>query len=341
MGILIPCVVIGLATAAAEPSKEQKIEEIAEFLGNYYRASAPEKAEKFFALLVDEKLIDEPFFNESTEQRLKLTGHSFGLIARGKPKLVRFYESKYASASKRGRLFLLEALWVAGDDETKRKLDQWERDATDRELANWIDFTLIQLEMRGRPMARDRTPPFTATDLDVPWETRGWSMPRDRLPLTATDLDLLWCDFLITGEYVPVSHILGVLELPDLLRQRINEELEKNPQRRNELFDVLQEVKLAKGNPPALIEGDLDLELNSILMDPLRRPDKKAVQDLYRAFRLTTELWVGHIALKGAVSRSVQSMLVQHPRLAEHLTAYDWWRGAKTQALVKSWLAKK
>src|SRR6516162_5433250 len=99
MGILIPCVVIGLATAAAEPSKEQKIEEIAEFLGNYYRASAPEKAEKFFALLVDEKLIDEPFFNESTEQRLKLTGHSFGLIARGKPKLVRFYESKYASAS--------------------------------------------------------------------------------------------------------------------------------------------------------------------------------------------------------------------------------------------------
>jgi hypothetical protein len=316
MGILIPCVVIGLATATADASKEQKIEEIAEFLGNYYRAPAPEKAAKFFGLLLDEKLIDEPFFNESTEQRLNLTGHSFGLIARGKPKLVRFYESKYPSASKRGRLLLLEALWVAGDKETKRKLGQWGKDATDRDLAMAIGFTHAQLEMPKR------------------------RMPRDLLALTPTDLDLLWCDFLITGEYAPVSRILDVLDRPDELRYKINEQLRQRPQKRNELFDVLQEVKLATGKPPSLIEGDLELELNSILKDPVRRPDKNAIQGLYRALGFTAWSW-GNMALKGAASRSAQSMLAKHPRLAELLRAHVSERPPETRALVKSWLAKK
>jgi hypothetical protein len=333
VSVVIPFLVIGLATAATDPSKEQKIEEIEQLLTNYHRAPSLEKAAKFFGLLIDEKLIDEPFFDG--EQRLKLTGYSFGLIARGKPKLVRFYESKYPSASKRGRLLLLEALRVAGDQESVRKLDQWredlgqkklkpgqwhigfwENDPAEKHLADAIDATRAELEAPVRPM------------------------PRDLPASTPTDLNLLWCDFLITGEYAPVSRILDVLDRPDKLRERIGEQLKRNPGSNAKLFDVLQAVNLAAGKPPALIKGDLDLEFNLVLMDPLPQPGQKAIQNFNRALGLAVDFWE-QLSMKGAASSAAQSNLRQHPKLAEVLKAHVSERPEKTRTLVTSWLAKK
>ena len=39
-------------------------------------------------------------------------------------------------------------------------------------------------------------------------------LPRDRPAKTPEELDLLWVDFLVTGEYAPVSRILDALDRP-------------------------------------------------------------------------------------------------------------------------------
>jgi hypothetical protein len=315
LGFALTVILVLAASSWAEP---EKLDEVMRFLKEYHRAPAPERVPKMLDALLDEKLIELPIFSlDRPEQTLKLTGHAFGLIARNKPKLIRLYEARFPKASKAGRRLLVEAFWVCGDQQTLKLAVDWEKDPAQAELKDAIQALREFLSHLVRPL------------------------PRDLPARNPTDLDLLWTDFLITGEYAPVSRILDVLDRPDHLRARIDTFLAKHPEKREELFKTLDGLGFVQpGAPPKLVEGDLDLRLVELLQDGSKRPPRSAMQKFNQTLGFKAEEYVTVFALKGAASWAAQSNLQQHPRLREVMKAHEAERPAKSRALVKQWLGQ-
>jgi uncharacterized protein (TIGR03067 family) len=308
---------------------EEKIHALEKFVKYYHRKPDPERVPAMLDLLLKDKtdgihewpsaqsalleILDDQH-NDASGSRVILA-HAFGLIARGDATLVRLYESHFAGATEVGKLFLLDALRICGDDATRRQLDIWSRDPAYRNQQEAVQMA--------------------ATFLADPKR----QLPRDRPAQNPLDLDLLWADFLTTGEYVPIARILDILDQAGTLRQKINDWLKKNPGKEQELLEFLATMKLIRpGTKDELVAGDLELILFHDAKGRLRPGGVEAAAEIGKDIHLSEEELMGGLLLQGTASWSLQVNLKEHPRLEELLKNHYRERRPRSQDLIKKWL---
>jgi hypothetical protein len=122
---------------------------------------------------------------------LNLFAAQLGDIAAGQPKILREYEAAFGSASVGGQRVIVRVLTNCGDKETVNRVNAWLADPKVTAVRGELESLKKHLEDPARKHVRDRP------------------------AQTPADLDYLWCNFFITGEYAPISRILDVLDLPD------------------------------------------------------------------------------------------------------------------------------
>jgi len=217
------------------------------------------------------------------------------------------------SQSRRNRA---DALRICGDATTRRQLENWSRDPIYRNEKKRLEAAATLL---GDPKRR---------------------LPRDLPVQTPLDLDLLCVDFLITGEYFPISRILDTLDQPGNLRQKINDWLKKNPANQEDLLETLSKLNLIQpGTKDKLIPGDLELIL--FHDDKGRFKSEGADAAFYigkEILNLSEHEIVSGFLLQGIASWLLQENLKEQPKVEEQLRNHFRERPARSQDLIKRWL---
>ncbi len=235
-GILFDDCVFWLAVlhARSRAGEDDLAKELGDFVRAYHKKPEPKRAPGLLDKALDSEFpLNSPF--HKGDGRMVLA-HAFGHMARGHADLVRVYEAKVAKAQNRGRAFLLESLRLCGDEQTIKHLDGWREDPAYREQYAIIDETRRFLADPKR------------------------KLPRGRPAVGPEDIDLLWADFLVTGDYAPVARILDILDRPDGLRLRLEKWRMKHPEEEKNINEVLAWMKLVKpGTTGQLIDGNLEL----------------------------------------------------------------------------------
>ena len=172
------------------------IEKYGGVMGAYYRAPKPDLAPELMACMISKENLEHPWF-VNKDNVVQLLGSQLGDIARGNAKSVRDYESQFPDAPPAGRVVLLRALIICGDRETVPIVDRWLADKRFEANRNELESLKSTLQNPERK---------------APW---------DRPAKEPKDLDFCWANFLVTGEYPPVSRILDVLDLPDTKQTEI------------------------------------------------------------------------------------------------------------------------
>src|SRR4051812_7894877 len=139
--------------------------------------------------LLKKENLEHPLFVRNDQLHL-LIGAQLGDIATGHPEVVREYEKAFAGASPKGRQVVIRALKNAGDKETSKAVADWIKDPKFADQKADLEALKAHIEDPKRQHVRD-----------VPAKT-----PKD--------LDYLWANFFVTGEYAPVSRVLDVFDLP-------------------------------------------------------------------------------------------------------------------------------
>ena len=288
--------------------------EIGVFVMDYHKKPEPQRVPRLLDKVLEEKFLANPEFDES--RGLVIMAHSFGHMARGQADLVRLYEAKFTKAKKEGRAFLLDSLRLCGDEQTLKHLNSWRKDPVFKEQHAHID------EIR-RFLANPKR-----------------KLPRDQPPFGPTDLDLLWADFFVTGEYAPIARILDVLDRPDGLRRRLENWLKKHPDQKKKLNDVLADLKLIKtGTKDQWIDGNLELRALHDARGLVRYQLASAFSEfLQEELQFSPDELSKGFVLKLVASWSMQSNLENYPQLAKQLKAHYKTRPEPTQDLIKRWL---
>ena len=211
-------------------------------LENYYRKPEPKIAGQFFAELMKPENIDHRWFNDHADV-LDIMGTQLGDLANGREAAVRQYEAGFPKATLKGKRVILAALKVCGDDTSKAVVAGWLKDTAQEELQEDLEALQKHLEDPDRKHFRE-------------------------LPVKSPhDVDLLWGNFYITGEYELVSAILDVFDRPDdkdtpVLRRVAKFSLGSNLQRHPKLVESIQKHRKERGagSEKALSELILEFE---------------------------------------------------------------------------------
>jgi hypothetical protein len=181
-----------LLTLAAQPpvGPPPFIKEFSKVGTFYHQNPDPKIGPKMLKSLIQKENLEHPFFVQRDDVPM-LIGAQVGDIATGHPEIVREYEGLFADASPGGRKVIIRALTNAGDKDTAKKVGDWIKDPKFTDQKAELEALKSHLEDPKRAHVRD-----------VPAHA-----PKD--------LDLLWANFFVTGEYAPVSRILDVFDLPD------------------------------------------------------------------------------------------------------------------------------
>jgi hypothetical protein len=155
----------------------------------YYLAPDPALGPRMLKDLLKKENLEHPWFAKN-EPVLHLIAVQLGYIAAGKPAIVRKYEALFPGAPPAGQRVIVRALMDCGDQQTLRQVESW---LADQKLAG------LRVEL---------------TDLKKHLEDPARKRPRDQPARTPHELDRLWSDFFITGEYQPIARLLDVLDLP-------------------------------------------------------------------------------------------------------------------------------
>jgi hypothetical protein len=216
---VIVLVVAGLVGQA--PDQPPFVKEHAKTITFYYKAPNPGLGPKLLKELLKKENLEHPWFAKN-DYALLLNAALLGDIAAGKAKIVRQYEAAFTDAPAAGRRVIIHSLRNCGDQETLKRIDAWLADPRYADSRRDLQALKKHLEDPGRNHVRDRP------------------------ARTPDDLDLLWGNFFITGEYVPVSRILDVLDLTDapdnmLLKRVAWWSLGSNLQQHPRLAELVQE----------------------------------------------------------------------------------------------------
>jgi hypothetical protein len=203
------------------------VKEQAKTVTFYYQSPDTGLGPKLLKELLKKENLEHPWFAKN-DYVLLLNAALLGDIATGNPKVVREYEAAFTDAPLAGRRVIVRSLMNCGDRETLKRIDAWLAD----------------------PRYADSRPELEALKKHL--EGPGRKHVRDRPAQTPDDLDLLWGNFFITGEYAPVSRILDVFDLPDaqdnlVLKRVARWSLGSNLQQHPKLVKLVQEH--AQGRP--------------------------------------------------------------------------------------------
>ena len=303
-----------LSGAAISPKDDGEVLE--QFIANYHRKPAPARVPEILSKVL--KMAGAGQEPLDTSNGTRLIAAAFGHMGKGQKKLVRLYESRFDDAGKQGKSFLLEALKICGDAETLKRMKKWAGDPRNAGLKKDIEDSHTFLANPER------------------------AYPRDRAAKSPGDLDLLWADFLVTGEYAPVARILDVLENPRSLRKSIEKRLAlplPDPAKGPDVIASLRSQNLLEpGKKDKLVKGDLELVLLYDRKGRLRGDGLVLLVMKQDIFDLEDEPLTRAMELHGAAAWSLRSNLEQHPRLAELLKKHYPECKPRARELVKRWL---
>jgi hypothetical protein len=189
----------------------------------YYLDPDPKLGPKMLKALLRKENLEHPFFVRNNEVPL-LIGAQIGDIGTGKPEIVREYEAAFADAPPAGRRIVIRVLMNAGDKDTAEKVGKWIADAKYADQKESLRALKAHLEDPKRQHVRDR--------------------PAEE----PKELDLLWANYFVTGEYAPVSRILDVFDLPpakenEVLRRVARFSLGSNLQQHPKLVELVLKHK--------------------------------------------------------------------------------------------------
>jgi hypothetical protein len=156
----------------------------------YYKNPDPKLGPKMLTEFLKKENREHPLFTKDDHVPF-LIGAQIGDMAAGHPEIVREYEKTFPDAPKIGRRMIIRALTNAGDKETAKTVGGWIKDPKYADLKPDLEVLKSHIEDPKRVHVRD-----------VPAKT-------------PEDLDFLWVNFMVTGEYAPISRILDVFDLPD------------------------------------------------------------------------------------------------------------------------------
>lgn len=183
-------VLLSAVLVAQQPDHLPFIKEHVKTMTYYYKSPDPALGPRALKSLLKKENIEHPWFTNK-DHVLNLIGSQLGDMVTGKPRLVRAYEEEFVAAPLMGRRVIVRALTNCGDDQTVKQIDTW---LANERLAN-VHKDLKALKKHLEDPKRKHV--------------------RDQLAREPKDLDLLWANFFITGEYAPIARILDVFDLPD------------------------------------------------------------------------------------------------------------------------------
>jgi hypothetical protein len=238
---------LAAAISQAPPAAKDKasqlppvIVEFSEATTFYYEMPDPKLGPKLLREMLKAENVTHPWFQKRPDV-WRVIGSQIGDIAAGKPEIVRQYEEAYAIANPTGRRVIIRSLLNCGDDETIKKIDGWIENADNAELGRELRALKEYLSDPNRVHVRDRR------------------------PKTPHDLDLLWGNFFITGEYRPVARIVDVLDQPDVadnydMKRVVRWSLESNLRQHPKLDEMIRKDLAER-------KGTSRKELDQILAD--------------------------------------------------------------------------
>jgi len=220
--LLVTALTIGQPNAAPPMFKTY-----APLMTYYYKAPDASLGPKMLNEILKPENIAHPFF-EKNAHVLGILAAQLGDIGAGKPEIVRKYEAALQTAPVAGQKVIIGALTTCGDKDTAKQIDGW---LTDKRLLP-VKPDLEALQKQLADPKRKHV--------------------RDRPAKTPDDLDLLWSNFFITGEYAPISRILDVFDQPDAKENEVMKRVAKwslgsNLQQHPKLVEIVE--KNAKDRP--------------------------------------------------------------------------------------------
>jgi len=203
----------------------------------YYKSPDATLGPKMLKDLLKEENITHPFFDKNGHV-LTIVAAQLGDIAAGKSEIVRQYEAEFATAPTAGRKVILRALANCGDKETGKRVGGWLADPRFADLRGDLEALQKHLADPKRQHVRDR--PAKSPD----------------------DLDLLWSNFFITGEYSPIARILDVFDLPDAKENEVLKRVAKwslgsNLQQHPKLVELVEKNKKDRPEGSKKVIGEL------------------------------------------------------------------------------------
>jgi hypothetical protein len=238
-------VVLVTSLVGQPPDLPPFVKEHAKTVTFYYQSPDPGLGPKLLKELLKKENLEHPWFAKN-DYALLLNAALLGDIAADKPKVVREYEAAFTDAPLAGRRVIVRSLMNCGDRETLKRIDAW---LADRRYAD----SRSELEALKQHL-----------------EGPGWKHVRDRPARDPDDLDLLWGNFFITGEYAPVSRILDVFDLPDaqdnlVLKRVARWSLGSNLQQHPKLVKLVQEHAQGRPEGSRKVIDELILTLREVL----------------------------------------------------------------------------
>jgi hypothetical protein len=270
------------AAACAKLSTEKRPSlesEFDEFTTYYYRSPNPSKAPRMLGYY----LVNSRDLLKANPAQATLMGYTFGRIAHGDAQVLREYERLLPKASSEGRLVITLALALPENREFLR--------------------------------ARLNDPEFNAVrDMVVKLLGAGLPGPQEVLvqPINSgTDLDLLWSEFLVTGNTRAVSRIIDVLEWPDRVRGRLQSRMDSGSVTAQQA-QILEQAGIVLDLQHNEIVNVDDLDVACVLKEGIKSPGRFAQVRQALPFTLSEED-VNHLAVKSAAWWSLASNAQQHP----------------------------
>jgi hypothetical protein len=218
-----PVLLLLAASISQPPELPNVIKEYGKIGTYYYLTPDPKIGPKMLKELLKKENLEHPFFAKRDDVP-NLLASQIGDIGAGKPEIVREYEAAFADASPAGRKVVIRVLTNAGDKDTAKKVGEWIKD----------------------PKFADQKADLEALKKHL--EDPKWQHVRDRPPKEPKDLDLLWANFFVTGEYAPVSRILDVFDMPaakenEVLKRVARWSFGSNVQQHPKLVELVQKHK--------------------------------------------------------------------------------------------------
>jgi len=218
---------LSCAVAVAQPPKQDPpppfFAQYAQVGTNYYKNPDPKLGPKMLKDLLKKENLEHPRF-ATDDFTLVLIGAQIGDIVTGHPELVRECEAMFADTTPRGRKVIIRGLMNSGDKETAKKAGEWIKDPKYADQKAELEALKSHIEDPKRAHIRD-----------VPAKN-------------PEDLDFLWVNFFVTGEYAPISRILDVFDQPatkenETIRRVARWSFGSNVQQHKKLVELLLKHK--------------------------------------------------------------------------------------------------
>ena len=185
--MISPALIVLVCCLGQQGKPPQFFNQAAVKMMTYYQSGDPNQGREFLRDLLKPENINDPWF-ANQEHVHQMMGAQLGDIAIGNTNIVREYESKFSQTTVIGKRILLRALWNCGDEQTVKVVNDWLADNSNAPVKS----SLAELKARLSSSHRKHIRNLSAK--------------------TPEELDFLWTNFFVTGEYEPISRILDAVD---------------------------------------------------------------------------------------------------------------------------------